>query len=204
MNGLFFYRCDILFKMSELLEREQKIRNEANELLDRVILPVLEKHGEIEVGGSYLYKLMYQRDIDILVISEYVDKESYVKLCVDLLSLNCVSKFKTTDRINFPHKHATDRPTGFWLSPTVRFNDHEWSLDIWMQKPDWVDGRNTRFYEDLKKLTEEQRDSVLILKKELKDSNLYGVSKKYESVDVYDAVLKGHSLSQLKNHFGLT
>ena len=128
-------------------------------------------------------------------INENITKQMFVALSTELLNLTNVSKLRTGDRVNFPHKSGVDRPTGYWVSPTIHTDSFTWSCDIWLQKPSWVNTKIYRYDNTLTHLNDEQRISILTIKKELIEAGRYGVGKDFESVDIYDAVLKNQNLS---------
>ncbi len=191
--------------MHLLLEQQQRMQSMATELLETVIKPIVEPFGELEIGGSYLYSLMHQPDIDLGITNNDLSKQLYVDLCSAFLASEFVSGIKTADRVNFPHKHGSDRPTGYWVSPIIKFQDIEWSCDIWLQKPEWSNGTHSRFQEPLSNLTDEQRILILSLKQDLLAAARYGVGKDFESADVYDAVLSNHfqDKAETRAFFGL-
>jgi len=177
--------------MHPLLQKQRALHAEGTLLLQTILLPLLSKYGTTTVGGSYSYQLLYHPDIDIDVVSEQVSKELFVELCHELLQLDQVSKIKAADRVAFRHTHIGIRPTGFWISPTIHFGDSIWTVDIWLQKPEWHTGKTNRFAAELATLDEITRIKILTLKQELIAQSIYGVGNEFESVDVYEGVLHG-------------
>lgn len=176
--------------MHSLLERQERLHAEATILLTDIVLPILKNYGKSIVGGSYSYNLLYQPDLDIDVLNGSLEKDLFIKLCTEFLALQNVSKFKSADRVVHPHTHGTKRPFGYWISPEIHFNNTVWTLDIWFQKPKWYTGDTSRYAQELSELSEKRRITILSLKEELIQQNLYGIGKKYTSVDVYEAVLR--------------
>lgn len=178
--------------MHALLEKQQTLHNEATELLEKFIYPILNKFGDIEVGGSYVYKLLSHPDIDLSVVNSNLTKQMFADLCAELIALENVFNFRSCDRANFAHRQTGERPTGYWISPTVDYEEHEWNLDIWFQTPKHHSS-NTDFYlEKLTKLSDEKRITILSLKEELMRENIYGVGKEFQSVDIYNGVLENN------------
>lgn len=184
-------KFDILVHMHPLLEKQAELHKEATTLLEDTLLPILEKYGKVLVGGSYSYKLLNHPDLDIDIVSEDSSKDHFSKLCSELIKLDFTSKFKSADRVNFPHTHAGKRPFGYWISPDINFGDNVWKLDIWLQKPEWHTGDTNRYAEELLTATDEQRMAILSLKAELIGMDFYGVGKEFVSVDVYEGVIRG-------------
>lgn len=175
--------------MHPLLEKQQKLHSEASQLLQEIVLPTLEDFGEAKIGGSYAFQLLNHPDIDIDLINPDLSKEMYSELCKRFISLSGTSRFKTTDRVNFPHNHPGNRPTGYWIAPNIHYGKHIWNLDIWFQKPEWYTGKTNAFLEKMSNITDEQKILILSMKEEAQAKNIYGVSKEFRSVDIYDGVL---------------
>lgn len=175
--------------MQSPLETQEQLYSEATQLLQRVIFPTLKDHGEVTVGGSYVYKLLTHPDIDLGIVNTELTKEMYAKLCNELIALEEVSFFRSADRVHFPHANPGSRPTGYWIAPVVNYGGRAWNLDIWFQKPEWVTHNNDVYEKKLKDLGDDKRSTILILKEELMKEGIYGVGKEFLSVDVYDAVL---------------
>ena len=175
--------------MHPLIQKQEQLHAEATKLLEELIYPILEDFGKMNVGGSYAYKLLNHPDIDIDVVNPELSKEMYAKLCAKLIEITSVSRFKTTDRVNFPHAHGDQRPTGYWIAPDIVFGDNVWNLDIWFQKPEWYTGNTNSYEEKLASIGDEQKIAILSLKEELINSGNYGIGRKFQSADVYDGVL---------------
>lgn len=177
--------------MHRLIQIESELHLEATLLLQKIIIPTLEKYGEVIVGGSYAYRLLNHPDIDIDVVTNTASKAMFADITRDIIGLDNTSKFKATDRVNFPHTHSGDRPVGFWLGPEIHFRSNIWKLDIWLQRPEWHTGYTNRYADELLNLDDEARVVILKLKEELLKSDLYGVGKEFTSVDIYEGVLRG-------------
>jgi hypothetical protein len=175
--------------MHPLLEKQQQLHNEASQLLKEIVLPFLEDFGEVRIGGSYAFQLLNHPDVDIDLINPDLSKELYSELCKRFISLGGTSQFKTTDRVNFPHNHPGNRPTGYWIAPDIQYGEHIWNLDIWFQKPEWYTGKTNAFLEKMSNITDEQKILILSMKEEAQAKNMYGIGKEFRSVDIYDGVL---------------
>ncbi len=187
--------------MHPLLQKQNALHDEASLLLEKTLLPILEQYGKVSVGGSYSYKLLNYPDLDIDVVSEDASKDLFAKLSGELIKLDYTSKFKSGDRVNYPHTHTGKRPFGYWVSPDINFGDNIWKLDIWLQTPEWYTGDTNRYAEELVTISDEQRIAILSLKEELIEKNLYGVGKEFISVNVYEGVLRGDvkTIDELRN-----
>ena len=175
--------------MHPLIEKQERLHQEASQLLKEIVLPILEDFGEVTIGGSYALQLLNHPDIDIDLVNADLSKELYSEICKKLISLSGTSRFKTTDRVSFPHNHPGNRPTGYWLAPGIQYGQHIWNLDIWFQKPEWYTGKTNAFLDKMSNITEEQKIIILSMKEEAQAKNIYGVGKEFMSVDIYDGVL---------------
>lgn len=178
--------------MHPLLQKQTDLYNEATQLLETTLLPLLAPYGEVSVGGSYSYQLLNYPDLDIDIVTADASKDLYAKLCAQLIALPNTAKFKSGDRVAFPHAQTGTRPTGYWISPEINIGSHVWKLDIWLQKPEWYTGNTHRFADALRALSDEKRLTILSLKEELISKNLYGVGKEFDSTLVYEGVLHGN------------
>ncbi len=174
--------------MHELLKKQECLHKEATEVLNTLLTPILSKYGDVVVGGSYSYELMTYPDIDIDVVNTNVSKEMYADLCAEFLKLKEVSKLQTTNRVEYKSKRAGSQK-GYWISPKIHINNIEWTIDIWLQAPEWNTGNTTKYSDELKNISDEQKVAILSIKDLLMSQKEYGVGKKYQSVDVYEAVL---------------
>ncbi len=187
--------------MHPLLQKQDDLHSEATALQEKILLPILEKYGTVLVGGSYSYKLLNYPDLDINIINENVAKDMFTKLCTELIALDLTSKFKSADRVNYPHTHSGKRPFGYWLCPRINFVSNIWSIDIWLQKPVWYNGDTNRYKQELTNIETDKRITILSLKEQLIDKNLYGIGKEFVSVDVYEGVLRADvkTVEELRN-----
>lgn len=179
--------------MNTLIQKQDSLHKEATILLETILLPILQEYGNTSVGGSYLYKLLNYPDLDIDVVSDKATKEKFAELSAKLIALSNTSKFKSSDRVNYPHTNSGKRPVGYWISPEINFGENVWKIDIWLQKSDWYTGDTNRYEAELLNASEEKRIAVLSLKEELIEKGLYGIGKEFLSVDVYEGVLQGNT-----------
>ena len=176
--------------MHKLLESQDELYGKATKLLEEVLFPLLEPRGGVNVGGSYLYELMYHPDVDLDVVVPDLSKEIYIDLCKEILALDSVSKFTTTDRVLHKNIFNQDHPKGYWLSPKIEYNGVTWLVDIWMISPGEKNTQTDGYKDKLSEITEGQRIAILELKKKLIEEGRYGVGKDFNSADVYDVVLE--------------
>jgi len=191
--------------MHPLLKKQNELYDEGSLLLEK-LLPILEQYGEVLIGGSYSYKLLNYPDLDIDVVNEDMSKEIFGRLSGELIALDITSKFKSTDRVTYPHPPSVKRPFGYWVSPDINFGDNIWKLDIWLQKPEWHTGDTNRYAKELLNINDKKRIDILSLKEELIKMNLYGVGREFVSVDVYEGVLRGDAktIEELRDFLSTT
>ena len=175
--------------MHPILQKQQELHEQASKILNELLHPILEKYGEVIVGGSYLYELMNYPDIDIDVVGTEVTKDMYADLCAEFLKRKEVSKLTTTNRVEYESSRVGSQK-GYQISPKIHAGNLEWSIDIWLQQPEWHTGNTIKYKDALTKISDDQQVAILSIKEDLQASGDYGVGKMYQSVDVYDAVLK--------------
>ncbi len=181
--------------MHPLLQTQQLLHDEATLIIESLLLPILTPYGDVTIGGSYAYQLLSHPDIDIDLVSEVADKTMFAQIVAQLIALPHTSKCTTGDRVNFPHQHPGTRPTGFWISPELHWDDRVWKLDIWLQRPAWHTGQTNHYQNALRTVDDATRVTILSLKEELRAAGRYGVGKDFCSADVYEGVLKGNVTS---------
>jgi len=188
--------------MHPLLQLQQELHDHATALLNDVLIPLLTTYGKVTVGGSYAYQLLNYPDLDIDVVTEVTSKEMFAELSKQLIILPMTSKFRSGDRVNFPHEHNGNRPTGYWLSPQLNYGQRTWSIDIWLQTGDQYTGATNHYEKLLLELSDESRLVILSLKQELRDKQIYGVGKEFVGADVYEAVLYSQvtNLNELREY----
>jgi len=174
----------------DILTVAEELHSQGTRLLTETGLKeLLEKSGKVEIGGSYLYNLLTHPDIDIGIISSKATKEIFGGLVGELAKIHAVLKLKTSDRITHARNDDATRPKGFWIGLTILFENTSWNIDIWYQKPEWYTDRSAELFQALSAITEKQRSAILTIKSELQERGVYGVGQRFQSVDVYDAVL---------------
>jgi hypothetical protein len=164
--------------MSNFREQSQQVKAEANALLERLNLPQIFKDiGEVKIVGSYAHDLMTDKDIDLLVVSDQLNKDAFydaggrIKQMVSLIGL------KFEDRVIDASVHV---PPGYYWGILT---EDRWKLDIWHVHPTELDKYAKHKAEMFDKVDDPKRELIL----ELKFSPDY--KKKYDSMDVYRGIL---------------
>lgn len=73
---------------------------------------------------------------------------------------------------------------------------------MWFMKPEWNADTTPEYTAKLLHIDDETRIAILTLKNELMEGGLYGVSKEFQSVDVYNAVLEhgAKTIEDIRNY----
>ena len=174
--------------VDRLLKRQYQLHKEADQMLkDTGLLDLLSKFGTVDLGeGSYAYGLMAYPDLDLGIVSMDADKQVFCDMATELLSKSFVRKLSTADTVSFPPIQS-GLPKGFWVALEIPYGDSRWGIDIWLQRPEWLDGHSNEYAERLAHLSKKQVVAILSIKHYLIFNGSYG--KDFYSVDVYDDVL---------------
>jgi Nucleotidyltransferase domain len=171
----------------DVIQLNRNLQNEAKELLVKTnLLAMLEKFGKIELGGSYVYGTMVDRDIDIAVV---VGKErlglELRKIFMDmLLDIKELDGLEMTDRVQNPKGTS---PYGIWFGPKINYNGNKWNIDIWLVSPDEpLSHHNHELHKKMLKINDEQRKIILDIKYK---TLVAGLKKKGTSANIYIEVL---------------
>jgi len=173
-----------------LLENSKELCNVAGEILaETKALDMFSVLGRIEVIGSLRLELMFRNDIDLLVISEVIEKQKAEDVTKKFSDMGIFSSIILKDYQSNPEY---DMPLGFYWELGMLKNGKEWKFDVWYLKPDerytdLVMSAIERFELALKQNPEK---GELILK--LKQNYFDGVKYKnnIKSIDIYTAVLE--------------
>lgn len=183
MNSQMNYNQNLLENSKELCDTAHEILTET-EALD--IFSVL---GRIEVIGSLRLELMFRNDIDLLVISETIEKHKAEEVTKNFSDKGVFSSIILKDYQSNPEY---DMPLGFYWELGVEKDGQEWKFDVWYLKPDerytdLVMSAIERFEFALKQ-NPEKGELILKLKRNYFDGIKYKNSIK--SIDIYTAVLE--------------
>lgn len=169
--------------IDNLLEYSNKIKNQAAQIIDEnKIFKILTFNGNPLMIGSYALDLMYDRDIDIVVESRNLKKDSINSL-IKFIESEKFSKIEYGDFIKFPRKN---RPNGYIINLHILHEEENCEIEIWFLN-------NIYNYEieltDFKKKNNGNIKNEILLKK-LERNNL-GIDKhKKSSYEIYKEVLK--------------
>jgi hypothetical protein len=172
--------------LSELLSREEKLREEADVLLEnRGLRKLLSEYGTVHLVGSYTLKLMAWRDLDIFLESSKISLDHSFELGRRIGNLLLPFKMFLTD---YTTGLSEDNYHGlYWGIRLGELRNNAWKIDLHME--DWKKCLEMVEKCDRKanRLTNENRCQILSIKSEIWNHPEY--RKTITSQDVYDAVL---------------
>lgn len=168
---------------NEILEYSKKTKLDATSLLNKTnLVSILEDFGEVVIGGSFKYDLMWGTDIDIMVLSSDTRKSS-IEALNKVIESKLAQKYEYGDFVTFKRDK---RPESYILNLIIPFNDRKWEIEVW-------------FFEEIpssqkeidslmsSKLNEENRLTILKMKEE-RERN--GMSKhSLSSMEIYKKVI---------------
>ncbi len=185
-----------MISIEEANARQANLQDTAQDILDyyhieELIVPL----GEVHKVGSFQYGLMVRPDIDFQVYTPNPSIEPLLKIANNVMLSDGVGKVSLHNQYAWPQNASVTKSMYLGIKPV--WNNNFWQIDIHVMKPeDHVDQDN--FYLGWEKeLTQEQKDTILLLKTILNDNGRY--PDEFSSVDVYKAVLHGvSSIEQLE------
>ena len=156
----------------------QQTKQEADALLlYGNVTEVLSKYGKVVVTGSYKYDLMYDPDIDLVVLCDNPEKNSY-QAFLDFINDRKFQKYQLGDFKKFPHKN---RPHDIIVVLIHEYKGRRWEIEVWFKESLSDDQANLeklilqasdeqkRIVLELKK----QRDTAHISKNQLSSTTIY-------------------------------
>ncbi len=177
-------------EFNSLIKNSQNLCDTANKILKQTkAVEIFSQLGQVEVIGSLKLGLMYRRDLDLLVISDKIEKTKALEITKEFLDSG---KFRTVALADYQTYPGFDMPLGFYWELVVIEDDQEWKFDVWYLEPR---ERYTKLVLDsIKKfeqlLTQNPEKAEIILK--IKEAYFDGIKykDKVKSFDIYTAVLE--------------
>lgn len=171
--------------MNTVYEISQNIKKEAEYLLTKYnLIKKISKYGTLHFTGSYELDLMYKKDIDISLVNDNISVGEFTELGKELIdALEAPSVYYRNTRIT----PVIKRPENalYW-----GIKSGDWWIDLWAMNTE-VYSRSENYITEIKsKLNENNRITILQLKKELLSTASYG--KEFGSREIYDAVLNNY------------
>lgn len=167
---------------SEILHKQAERLLNKSKLIEKLSI-----FGKVKITGSYSYNLMSQPDIDIYVANINV-KETFKNI---LMSIVDDEIFKFGMFQNLLKKTKPNLPYGFYLGLNKKIDGVKFNVDVWVVSN--LDEIYDKFpkkeallinYLESGKVTKQEREVILKLKKYKQDMNL-----PIKSFMIYDAVI---------------
>lgn len=188
--------------LAKAKSQQEELQQEAMQLLEAL---QLQSHysqiGELHKTGSYSYGLMVVRDIDfdVFVDNSLQELDKIGNLATKLLNNDLVRKISVVKN-GYNSPPDAGKPVGIWIGIQSVFNKNLWNMDIWVVQREQAEAINLGF--DMQQITQEQKDTMLLLKAQLQEQNRYGHKNDYYSADIYKAVYFGNvkTIEELDNY----
>lgn len=192
-----------MITVEEAKKHQVSLQKDGQAILSKYsILKLLSKLGDVHIDGSFTYGLMVKPDIDFHIFTESPDIMNVADVCRELFMIPELTRLHVSNRQSFVEPRP-GTPKGIYLGFRIYFQGSEWNFDIWNINPKHKINSETFATGWHEKLTQNQRDVILLLKYNLKELGRYpGIEKgMYASADVYRAVLTGdvHTIEELDN-----
>jgi len=170
-------------KDKDILEFSKKTKDDATSLLKNTdLINILKKYGEVIVGGSFKYDLMWGADIDITVFCQNTRKSS-IDALNSVIEAKLAQKYEYGDFVTFKREK---RPESYILNLILPFNNRKWEIEVWFFDKE---SSGQKEVDDLMKakLNEKNKLSILKMKEKRERSGLNKHS--LSSFDIYKKVL---------------
>jgi predicted nucleotidyltransferase len=142
------------------MKTSQQVYEDAKSLLeDTKIIDLFNNLGTIHIVGSYAANLMWDPDIDIVVITD-TPKESAIKAINDLARKEKFQKLQFGDFKNYPMK---DRPESFIINARKEWKGEKWEIETWFVTE--LDDK-LEIVEKLKNLNNNDKEAIIEKKKQ--------------------------------------
>lgn len=175
--------------MNEARHHARAIKEEAEKLLDTThIRELLAQFGKVDLGGSFAYDLMVDRDLDFGVAVESITVATRTKIASLFASQPWTYSMNMTDRVNFEPLSNPGAPRGLYLGLTIPFPKERWNIDVWFIVSDELPPNDLA--EQMTQATQEQRAAILQVKYDLMKRG--AKEKGVTSAEIYAAVLNKH------------
>ncbi len=179
-----------MITLEEAKQRQDEWLAQGTRLLQEFpIITELDKLGQVEVEGSFSYKLMVKPDIDIHLFTDSVNLEDIAELARRVTLMNGVSRVLVSNKL--VKTPDPGMPVGVYLGIKRFIEEVEWNFDIWiMREENYISSE----FSHMNTLPDETYELLLWLKYQLKEVGMYPGSSKiptsFSSADLYRAVLR--------------
>jgi hypothetical protein len=180
--------------MNDVLELQNNLQNESRDLLASTpLLDILGKLGDVIQTGSSVTGLMAYPDIDFTIQNENPDIQNAIDLTQYIFSQLQATGLKIAD-----FRDTSSESASYYVGLELEFNSKQWHIDVTVGKPGPIVTNPPELTSWLEAMTDEQRITILELKKELIEARRYVGSKSqppytFRSAHLYEAVLRGET-----------
>lgn len=172
--------------MTEARAHASQLHQEANRLLKETNLEgLLTQYGAVDLGGSFAYDLLVDRDLDFGVTVKDMTPQIRSEIAALFTLQSWCYGIHMVDRINFKPLSNLGAPLGLYLGLTIPFPNNRWNIDVWFMVGDTLPISDIT--ELIENATAEQKETILQIKYELMQSGQK--EKGVTSTAIYKAVL---------------
>ncbi|OGL25104.1 hypothetical protein A3A68_02235 [Candidatus Saccharibacteria bacterium RIFCSPLOWO2_01_FULL_48_13] len=191
--------------MKAIIELQNRLQKQAKELLDTTpVLVLLGKLGQVTQTGSSTTGLMVYPDIDFAVQTIKPNVQDAINLVPVIFAKLSATSCKVAD-----FRTDSNEGTSYFIGFEFPYNGKSWQISATVGKPGPITTNPPALSNWLKNMSEQQRETILELKKELINSKRYAGAKSqppytFRSVHLYEAVLQGGSktIHDIESYFG--
>ena len=185
-----------MISIEEAKTRQASLQATAQDILDHYhIEELIAPLGEVHKVGSFQYGSMVRPDIDFLIYTLNPSIEPLLKIANNVMLSDGIGKVSLHNQYAWPTNSSVTKSMYLGIKPV--WDNSFWQIDIHVMKPENHVDQDSFYLGWEKELTQEQKDTILLLKTTLNDSGRY--PNEFNSVDVYKAVLNGvSSIEQLE------
>lgn len=142
------------------MKTSQQVYEAAKSLLEHTeIIDLLNNLGTVHIIGSYAANLMWDPDVDIVVITD-TPQQSAIKAINDLARNEKFQKLEFGDFKNHPKKN---RPKSFIVNARKEWRGEKWEIEIWFVTEL---GNELEVLEKLKNLSSKDKKTIIEKKKQ--------------------------------------
>ena len=142
------------------MKTSQQVYQDAKSLLENTeIIDLFNDLGTVHIVGSYAANLMWDPDIDIVVVTDN-PQESAIKAINGLARKEKFEKLEFGDFKNHPKKN---RPESFIVNARKEWKGEKWEIETWFVTEL---GDNLEVIEKLKNLNNKDKEAIIEKKKQ--------------------------------------
>ena len=191
--------------MKAIIELQNTLQKQAKELLDATpVLVLLGKLGQVTQTGSSTTGLMIYPDIDFAVQTKKPKVQDAIDLVPAIFAKLSATSCKVADfRID------SNEGASYFIGFEFPYSGKGWQISATVGHPGPITTNPPELSSWLKNMSEQQRETILELKKELINAKRYAGAKSqppytFRSVHLYEAVLRGgaKTIRDIESYFG--